>query len=143
MDINAKLQEYESFIENKLKPDLRDIELLLNSKATQCEEWNELKTMVSAIKDHKTKDRDMQIQFELGNGVVAFGSIGDYEATYVDVGLGCLLEMHPDEAEKYADIRLRLLQKEILHLRQLAVGVKMHIKTGLLAIGELQATLNR
>uniref|UniRef100_A0AAR5NYP4 Uncharacterized protein n=1 Tax=Dendroctonus ponderosae TaxID=77166 RepID=A0AAR5NYP4_DENPD len=126
MDINGKLKEYECFIEDKLKRDLRDIELLLNSKAAQCEEWNELKTM-----------------FELGNGVAAFGSISDYETTFVDVGLGYLLEMQPNEAGKYADIRLRLLQKEMLHLRELAVGVKVRIKMVLLAIGELQASLNR
>ncbi|ENN80808.1 protein UXT homolog [Dendroctonus ponderosae] len=143
MDINGKLKEYECFIEDKLKRDLRDIELLLNSKAAQCEEWNELKTMVGAIKDHRTKDRDMQLQFELGNGVAAFGSISDYETTFVDVGLGYLLEMQPNEAGKYADIRLRLLQKEMLHLRELAVGVKVRIKMVLLAIGELQASLNR
>lgn len=141
MEIEKKLQEYEQFIEDKLKPDLRDIEACLLQKSDQAKEWTDLKNVLTVVKEFKEKDRDMQVQIDLGNSVSAFATLRDYESTYVDIGLGYLLEMNCEEADKYAGIRLKLVQKEISHLRQLAVNVKVHIKMVLLAIGELQKTL--
>ncbi|KAL1488432.1 hypothetical protein ABEB36_014905 [Hypothenemus hampei] len=141
MEVTEKIKEYENFVENKLKQDLKDIETVLFNKSIENKEWTELKIMVSTIEDFKSKDRDMNIHFHLNHDINAFATISDYETTYVDVGLGYLLEMNATEATKYADIRLNLLRKEINHLRQLAVNVKVHIKLALLAIAELQTTL--
>ncbi|XP_050296601.1 protein UXT homolog [Anthonomus grandis grandis] len=141
MDLHKKLKQYEHFIDQKLKPDLKDIESTLAKKSMECKEWIDLKTVVGIICEFKDTDRDMNVQLPLGNDVTTFAKICDYESTYVNVGLGCILEMDREEASKYADIRLRLLQKEINHLRKLAVNVKVHIKMVLLAISELQATL--
>lgn len=141
MEIKSKITEYKNFIEEKLKPDLKDIEIILADKASKYKEWNELKNVVDVIKDFKEKDRDMHIQMELGSDIHTFGNISDYENFYVDIGLGYLLEMNCDEAIKYSDIRLRLLKKEIDQLRKLAVNVKVHIKMVLLALNELQTAL--
>lgn len=141
MEIKSKITEYKNFIEEKLKPDLKDIEIILADKASKYKEWNELKNVVDVIKDFKEKDRDMHIQMELGSDIRTFGNISDYENFYVDIGLGYLLEMNCDEAIKYSDIRLRLLKKEIDQLRKLAVNVKVHIKMVLLALNELQTAL--
>ncbi|CAG9765413.1 unnamed protein product [Ceutorhynchus assimilis] len=143
MEIQKKLQEYNQFVEGKLKPDLRDIESVLTEKSSQTKEWTDLKNTLKVLKEFKEKDRDMNILLDLENNVTAFAKICDYETTYVDIGLDYKLEMNCEEADKYADIRLRLLQKEINHLRELAVKVKVHIKMVLLAMGELQATLNK
>ncbi|XP_066156248.1 protein UXT homolog [Euwallacea fornicatus] len=141
MEIPKKLQEYENFIEEKLKPDLREIETTLSLKSNQSKEWTELKNILTVLREFKEKDQDMNVQFNMGHEIASFAKICDYETVYVDVGLGYLLEMDCDEANKYADIRLNLLQKEINHLRQLAVNVKVHVKLALLAIGELQNSL--
>lgn len=141
MEIQQKLEEYEHFVEEKLKGDLRDIESVLIKKSTICKEWTELKNVIAAVSEFKANDKDMNIQVNLGNDISSFAKICDYEDTYVDIGLGCILEMNCEEANKYSDIRIKLLQKEIRHLRQLAVNVKVHIKMVLLAISELQATL--
>ncbi|CAH1972584.1 unnamed protein product [Acanthoscelides obtectus] len=140
-EINHKVLEYENFIEERLKRDLKDIEFILQDKVTKYKEWEEVKQVTRTVRDFKEKKRDMALRIEVGNGIMTCGEISDYERTYVCIGLGYMLEMDCDEAEKYADIRLKILKKEIDHLRNMAVEVKVHIKMVLLAISELQASV--
>lgn len=138
--VQQKIKEYEHFIEDRLKNDLKDIEFILNDKVTKYKEWEEVKQVVKTVKDFKSRNRDMSVRLDVGGGIMASGEITDYETTYVCIGLGYMLEMDCDEADKYSDIRLRLLKKEIDHFRKMAVDVKINIKMVLLAINELQAS---
>ncbi|CAH0546117.1 unnamed protein product [Brassicogethes aeneus] len=139
--VNKKINEYEKYIEEKLKSDLKEIELKLSDKVKKYKDWEDVKEIAKTVKEFKEKDRDMLVRVDIGNNIQVTGEITDYERTYVKIGLGYLLEMECREADKYSDIRLRLLKKEIDHLRKLAVNVKVHIKLVLLAINELQASL--
>ncbi|KAG5870920.1 hypothetical protein JTB14_004141 [Gonioctena quinquepunctata] len=119
-EVKKKIEDYEHFIEDR---------------------WQEVKQVVKTVREFKEKDRDMLVRLDIGCGIMATGEITDFERTYVDIGLGYKLEMDCDEADKYSDIRLKLLTKEIEHFRNLAVDVKVHIKLVLLAINELQASI--
>lgn len=141
-EIQEKVREYESFVEDILKNDLREIEKTLNEKVTQYKEWEEVKVMTDNVNEFKEKNRDMLVQLDIGRGIMVKGEICDYEQSYVNIGLGIILEMDCEEAVKYSDIRLRLLKKEITHFRKLAVDVKVHIKMVLLAINELQKAIS-
>lgn len=136
-EIQEKVKEYENFVELVLKNDLKEIESSLNNKVLKFKDWEEVKQMAAVIKEFKENERDMLVKLDLGQGIMVDGEICDYQDVYVNVGLGVLLEMDCEEATKYADIRLRLLQKEITHFRKLAVNVKVNIKMVLLAINEL------
>ncbi|KAJ8915797.1 hypothetical protein NQ315_004609 [Exocentrus adspersus] len=139
-DVINKLREYEQFVE-KLKVDLKEIEGILKDKASKYKDWEDVKHVVRTVKEFKEKDVDMSVRLDIGDDVMVSGEISDYESTYVCIGLGYMLEMDCDEANKYSDIRLKLLKKEIDHYRELAVGVKVHIKMTLLAMHELQASV--
>lgn len=140
-NIPEKIQDYERFIEEKLKIDLKEIEVILNEKVSKYKEWEEVKNVVETVKDFKKQDSDMLVRVDIGSGIMVTGEVTDYERTYICIGLDYMLEMDPEEAEKYSDIRLRLLKKEIDHFRKLAVNIKVHIKLVLLAINELQTSL--
>lgn len=140
-EIKEKVREYENFVEEVLKKDLKEIERTLNEKVTKYKEWEEVKVMADIVKEFKEKDHDMRVQVDMGKGIMVSGEICDYEQTFVNIGLGIILEMDCNEAVKYSDIRLRLLKKEITHFRKLAVDVKVHIKMVLLAINELQKSI--
>nr|CAH7756257.1 unnamed protein product [Callosobruchus chinensis] len=142
-EVQHKVSEYENFIEERLKRDLKDIEFILQDKVTKFKEWEEVKQVTRTVKDFKAKNRDMSLRIDVGDGIMTCGEVSDYERTYVCIGLGYMLEMDCDEAEKYADIRLKILKKEIDHLRNMAVEVKVHIKMVLLAISELQASFDK
>lgn len=141
LEIQEKVKEYEYFIEGVLKNDLRVIEKSLNDKVVQYKDWEEVKLMTDIVKEFKEKDRDMLVRVDIGKGILITAEITEYEQTYVNIGLGIILEMDSHEAMKYSDIRMHLLKKEIAHLRKLAVDVKVHIKMVLLAINELQKTI--
>lgn len=140
-EINQKVKEYENFIEEVLKNDLKEIELALKDKVLKYKDWEEVKQMADIVKEFDEKDQDMFVKVDLGKGILVDGEICDYNHTYISIGLGILLEMDFDEAVKYSDIRLRLLKKEINHFRKLAVDIKVHIKMVLLAINELQKSI--
>lgn len=139
--VGKKIKHYEHFIEKVLKKDLKDIQLELKKRSEKYQEWQNVKNVLKTVNEFKEKDRDMVLKINLNNDVMVTGEINDYEQTYINIGLGYLLEMDCEEANKYSDIRLKLLKKEIEHFRELAVNVKVHIKLTLLAINELQTTL--
>lgn len=140
-EVAEKVKEYEYFIEDILKKDLREIEKDLNGKLVKYNDWDEIKTMTEVVKEFRRKNCDMLVRVDIGRGIFMNGEICDYERTYVNVGLGIILEMDCDEAARYSNIRLRFLKKEIDHCRKLAVKVKVHIKMVLLAINELQQSI--
>ncbi|XP_057661512.1 uncharacterized protein LOC130897038 [Diorhabda carinulata] len=139
--VQQKINEYELFVEEKLKSDLKDIETILEDKSSKYKEWEEVQNVVKVIRNFKDKNRDMNVKVDIGKGLLAQGEITDFERSYINIGLGYMLEMDCDEADKYSTIRMNLLRKEISHFRKLAIDVKVHIKLTLLAINELQATL--
>ncbi|XP_056631363.1 uncharacterized protein LOC130441624 [Diorhabda sublineata] len=139
--VQQKINEYELFVEEKLKSDLKDIETILEDKSSKYKEWEEVQNVVKVIRNFKDKNRDMNVKVDIGKGLLAQGEITDFERSYINIGLGYMLEMDCDEADKYSTIRMNFLKKEISHFRKLAIDVKVHIKLTLLAINELQATL--
>lgn len=136
--VQAKVKTYEDYVEERLKPDLKCIEDALTKISETFGEWQEVKNVVKYWKHLRAKDRDTELQVELGNGVNAFAEVTEFNSLLVDIGAGVLLEMDCEEANKYADIRMNVLRKELAHLRAMAVNVKVHIKLVLLAVYELQ-----
>lgn len=138
LEIQSKLQVYEDYVENQLKPDLKCIEELLKEKFDAFQEWDDLKNVVKHWKYLRAKNRDTDLQIEIGSNVYGFAEVTEFDKLLVDVGANVLLEMDCEEAHKYADIRMNVLKKEIAHLRKMAVNVKVHIKLVLLALYELR-----
>ncbi|KAF5287766.1 hypothetical protein FQA39_LY15702 [Lamprigera yunnana] len=134
--VEEKITSYESFIECKLKKDLKDLEVLLDKKNDNYKLWQELKNFIRHIQQFK--DEELNTTFELGLGIFLGAKIENAETVIVNVGCDCYLEMYFDEASKYSDIRMKYLKKEIDFLRQQASHVKAHIKLALLAINELR-----
>lgn len=140
-EVQDKVKEYETYINDTLKRDLQCIEGELNKQLEVYKEWEDVKHTTTKWKRIKDRDCDTNLQIDLGCGVSAFAEVTEFEHVYIDVGLGILLEMDHIEAGKYADIRLKYITKQVAHLRKLAVNVKVHIKLILLAIYELQSSV--
>jgi prefoldin subunit 5 len=140
-ELAKKIQEYEAFLEDTLKRDLAEVQNILKEKVKKHKEWEEVKQVVKTMNEFKEKDRDMVVRVGLDCGVHVTGEVTDFERSYVNVGLGYLLEMDCYEADKYSEIRMRGLKKDIEHYRKLAVHVKVNIKMVLLAINELQSLM--
>lgn len=133
-----KIDEYQKFIDETLKVDLKEIETNLRKKFDKFKEWEELKDIVRMLK--MKQDQDVNLQVPIGCNVYVNAETETNDTVLVDVGLGCLLEMNYIETDKYCNIRMGLLKKEIEHYRSFAVNVKVKIKLTLLAINELKST---
>ena len=133
-EIESKVKQYENFI-SVLKEDLKDVEKQLDNAMKKYNEWDELYRSMKVWRTLKGRDVDMLVPLGFDVNVNATADVDD--RILVDIGLGCLLEMNYDEAEKYSTIRMRASQREIDHFRNLAVKVKVNIKLTLLAINEL------
>lgn len=136
-DKDRKIEEYQKFIEETLKVDLKEIETNLEKKFDKFKQWEELKDIIAML---RMKDnQDLNLQVPVGCNIYVNAETETNDTIIVDVGLGCLLEMNYVEGEKYCNIRMGLLKKEIEHYRSLAVNVKVKIKLTLLAINELKS----
>lgn len=140
-EVEEKVKEYENYMDNTLKRDLKCIEEELNKQMEVYKEWEDVKSTTKNWKRIKDRDCDTNLQVDLGCGISAFAEVTEFDKMYIDIGLGILLEMDHIEAGKYSDIRLKYITKQVAHLRKLAVNVKVHIKLILLAIYELQSTI--
>lgn len=136
--IDNKIKEYENFLEDVLKKDLKEIEEKLQKNVEKYDDWESLQHTIHTWQ--RLKEKDLKMLVPLGSSVNVNAITEDYNTLFVDIGVGCLLEMNFDEALKYSDIRKKVLKKDIGHYRQLAVEVKVKIKLVLLGVNELIAT---
>ncbi|KAK9747509.1 Prefoldin subunit [Popillia japonica] len=136
--VDNKIKEYENFLEDVLKKDLREIDIKLNQSVEKYEEWENLQNTIRIWQTLNEKDLKMLVP--LGNNINVNATAEDYDKLLVDIGVGCLLEMSFEEALKYSNIRMKVVKKDIDHYRQLAVHVKVKMKLVLLGINELILT---
>ncbi|XP_018331170.1 protein UXT homolog [Agrilus planipennis] len=137
-----KIEEYENFIEKKLKRDLAEIEEILEKKYENYSHWADLKSLIQGLKLQQNEEKEYDIAVDMGCSVFAHGRIEEENVVFVNIGCECYLPMDYNEASKYADIRIKVIEREMEHYRKLAVQVKMNIKLFLLAIEELNTNFN-
>ncbi|KAI4470595.1 mediator of rna polymerase ii transcription subunit 10 [Holotrichia oblita] len=136
--VDNKIKEYENFLEDVLKKDLKEINIKLNQSVEKYEEWENLQNTIRIWQTLNEKDLKMLVP--LGSNINVNATAEEYDKLLVDIGVGCLLEMSFEEALKYSNIRMKVLKKDIDHYRQLAVHVKVKMKLVLLGINELTLT---
>lgn len=142
-EIQSKIETYNDFIEDKLKEDLKHTQIALEKLHEEKQNWMDAKLNFKMLRTFKEKcpqqDLCMDIPLaEWGNkSITASTIITDVEKVHVDIGCGVRLTMELDHADKYADIRLKLIEKQIEHYMDMAVQIKVHIKVTLLAVNEL------
>lgn len=136
--LDKKISAYEDFINDRLKKDLKDVETLCCKKTDDYKNWQELQNFIKHVQ--KKKHDELTTTFEFGFGVYMAAKLEQLDKLIVCIGCNCYLEMYYDEADKYVELRMKYLKKEIDFLRQQAVKIKAHIKLVLLGISELKGS---
>ncbi|KAF2895147.1 hypothetical protein ILUMI_11026 [Ignelater luminosus] len=135
-NLGKKISSYEDFINDRLKKDLKEVETLCSKKVDDYKNWQELQNFIKHVQNKKQDE--LITTFEFGFGVYMAAKLERVDKLIVCIGCNCYLEMYYDEANKYVELRMKYLKKEINFLRQQAVKIKAHIKLVLLAISELK-----
>lgn len=135
-EITDKVLRYESFLNDKLKEDLKIIEKRLEEVNSKLTSWYLLKKSLSDINEHHP--RGFKTKTDIGCGLLMQVKVNDPSVVKMHVGLDVYLDMTLDDGVKYCDSRIKLLLKECEHLQTQANKVKAHIKVVLLGLQELQ-----
>lgn len=134
---DAKVEKYEEFVGNVLQPDLQavlgDRDKLYEAIAAH----SQLKQTIKCMQQLPTTD-GLRTQVDLGCNFYVQAHVPDTSFIYVNVGLGFHLQFTHEEALKFIDKKLDILNKEVKESTEKSAKIKGDIKFVLEAIRELQ-----
>lgn len=136
--LQQKILKFENFINETLKGDLAAYEKKLDTKTSDVAEFIQLRTMINTLKSMKADEKGFKTKLDLGNSIFVQAKVDDASTILLNAGLGHFVELSLEEALHIIDIRIKLLEKQIEHLRKQIAQTKAHIKLTLLALQELQ-----
>lgn len=134
--ISVKVQEYESFLNDTLKEDLKYLETKLTQVNNKLTEWYLLKKTICDLREQQTAS--FKTYVDLGGGISCRANVSDVSVVNVNIGLNIYVKMTLDDACTFCDIKINALKKEINAIQDQTVKVKAHIKLVLLGLQELQ-----
>ena len=143
-DKSAKILEFEAFVNEKLRNDLK---LLLEEQDkiySEVAEYLQIKDTIDKIMQiNKARSGDdtsfkFNTRVDLGCNFYANAVIKDPKTICVAIGYGFFLEMTFDEALKFIDKKVKLLNSTSDILTNKACEIKAHIKFVLEGIREMQ-----
>ncbi|KAL4231150.1 hypothetical protein ACF0H5_008733 [Mactra antiquata] len=135
--ISRKVEEYERFLNEKLKEDLRVLLEQRDKIYGQIAEYFQLKTTIEQIKDNKIT-KNLKTKVDLGCNFYVQANVPDATKICVFIGFGFFLEMTLDEALKFIDKRTKFLTEHSDKLSSDALKVKANIRLVLEGLRELQ-----
>ena len=140
-NISSKVVEYERFLNERLRADLRSVlerrDAVYNDKA----EYTQLKATIQHLINEQSspqKKESLKTMVDLGCNFYAKARVQDYSRIIVAIGLGFYLEMQLDEAVTFIDKKVAVLTKEAEQLSEQASQINARIKMVLGALHELQ-----
>jgi len=138
-DISAKVLQYETFLNDTLRADLRRTLELRDKIYEEQAEFLALRNSINAIKLAELKDGEpMKTKVDLGCNFYCQARISDPSKIYVSVGLGFFVELTLEEALKFIDKKDKELESEASKLTTDSCKLKANIKLVLGGLQELQ-----
>ncbi|XP_052807924.1 protein UXT-like [Mya arenaria] len=135
--VEKKVEEYERFVNEKLREDLRKIIEQRDQVYSQIAEYLQLKNTIEQIKKAGVTE-DLKTKVDLGCNFYVQANIADPRTIFVFVGYGFFVEMSFDEAIKFIDKRTKFLNDHTDHLTSEANKVKANIRLVIEGLRELQ-----
>ncbi|KAJ1672782.1 hypothetical protein EV182_006512, partial [Spiromyces aspiralis] len=111
-DVQTVIEKYESFIHEKLQPDLNHILEVRDKAYDRISTYLKLKAHIEAIRKNGLKE--LKTRVDLGSNFYAKALIPDTTYIYVNVGFGFHLQLTLDEADKFIDKKRESLERQAL-----------------------------
>ncbi|KAL2735433.1 protein UXT [Vespula squamosa] len=137
-DIQKKILQFEAFINGVLRVDLAKLEEKLDSKNTDIAEFLQLKNIITTFQSSDFNKKDFKTQVDIGNNFYVEAHVQDVSNILLDVGLGHYVEFSLEEALVIINVRIKLFEKQIAHIRKQIARTNAHIKLILIGIRDLQ-----
>jgi prefoldin alpha subunit len=140
--ISPKIEEYERFLNERLRADLRSVLERRDAVYSDKAEYTQLKATIQHLINEQgspqKKNEPMKTMVDLGCNFYAKARVKDYSRIIVAIGLGFYLEMQLDEAVTFIDKKTAILTKDTEQLSEQASQINARIKMVLGALHELQ-----
>ncbi|XP_023305906.2 protein UXT [Lucilia cuprina] len=127
-------ENVEVFINDFLKEDLKHLEQYINVYNEEIMEYIQLKNTIETMRDNL--DEGYKTQMNIGGNIFMEAKVNDLNTILVDVGKGVFIQFTLEEALKFADFKIKILNKECDVLRQESIKKKSEIKLALMYIAE-------
>ncbi|XP_014475135.1 PREDICTED: protein UXT homolog [Dinoponera quadriceps] len=137
-EIQKKISEFESFVNDVLKADLAQLAEKLDSKNSDVAEFLQLKSIITTFQNTDIEKTGFKTQVDIGSSFFIQAQITDASKIFLNVGLGHYVEFTLDEALVVINVRIKLLKGQIANLRRAIARTNAHIKLILLCIGDLE-----
>ncbi|KAI8333616.1 Prefoldin subunit-domain-containing protein, partial [Chlamydoabsidia padenii] len=133
-NLNDLLQKYDTFINLKLKPNLKSVLDSRDELYNTISEYQKLKSQIEMIQQGGHKE--LKTMVDLGSQFYAQAHIPDTSYIYVNVGFGFHVQFTLDEATSFIDKKEKRLQCSVDKYTEEADKIRAHIKMVLEAMAE-------
>ena len=135
---SEKVLQYEAFLNEKLREDLRKILEQRDEVYKQISDYLQLKTIIETIQQTDYTKEELKTKIDLGCNFYVQAKVPDTSRIYVNIGFGFYVEFTHDEALKFIKKKTDSLNEKAESFTKDAVTVKAHIKLVLEGLRELQ-----
>ena len=138
-EMQRKVLEYETFINDKLKTDLQAVQKAQEDIYSRTAEYLQLKNVIERIQTLNPKGGELKTQVDLGCNFFCQAKVPDSSRIFVCVGYGFFVEFTLDEALKFIEKKCEQLTRKSEQLGRDSAKIKAHIKLLLEGLRELQS----
>ena len=142
--IDPKVQKYETFLNEKLKNDLKATHEARDKLYQEIVEYVQLKQLIDSLRRQQqqptsaSKKNILKTRMDLGCNFYAQAVVPDCSRIYVCVGYGYYLEMTLDEAYTFVEQKIKLLTQKSQMYHKDSAKIKAHIRLVMEALREIQ-----
>ncbi|KAK0064252.1 protein UXT [Biomphalaria pfeifferi] len=141
-DKENKLLEYETFLNDRLKLDLRNVLEQRDKIYEEISEYLQLQSTIHKIEEDIIPECELKTKVDLGCNFYVQANVSDPSKICVAIGFGFFLEMTLPEALSFINKKTERLQEKAADLTLEACKIKGHIKLVLEGLRELQGLPN-
>ncbi|XP_050032145.1 protein UXT [Dermacentor andersoni] len=137
-DIRAKVLQYETFLNDVLKEDLRRCLEERDRICAKLAELLQLRTVVERIQEVAANKETFRTQVDLGCNFYVQAVVPDVSKIFVQVGMGFFVELTHEETLWFVGRREALLEAELQRVSKESANIKAHIQMVLQGLREIQ-----
>lgn len=131
---SEKAKHIESFVNDNLRRDLQGYDNFLIKTNGEIMEFVQLKNTVQHIRDHMSDG--FKTQMDIGANFFMQAKVNDPNTIKVNIGLNHYVDFTLDEAIKFCDFKVKMLQNEADVIREKSIETRAKIKLALLCLNE-------
>ncbi|CAG8439324.1 7442_t:CDS:2 [Ambispora leptoticha] len=133
--ISEKIAQYESFLNDRLKPDLKKTLELRDAVYDQLTEYLKLKAQIRVITENQLTE--LKTMVDLGTNFYVQAKVPDTTYIFVNVGFGFHVQLTLAEAIEFIDRKEKVLQRKAEQYTIKESKIKANIKLVLEALTEI------